>query len=191
VSESSDQIRKHIEVLTAFEEAYRSFVFALESEHRTGQPYWHPQAFAGYRRDIIEAAPRADLAAKASGLAVRVRMPDDTLKSLDLPDQVMDYTDGGGGYGPDDLRVPRMILDTLPRQIGALRVKLEEAEEAEKSSKKPRPRSVRTKSVPLPAWDKSGSKERPWWREHVAALVITIIGTVVGGVILALVVGGQ
>jgi hypothetical protein len=188
VAESADQIRKHLGVLTDFEEAYRRFVFALESERKTGQPYWHPQAFAEYRRDIIEAAPRADLAAKASGLAVRVRMADDTLKSLDLPDQVMDYTEGGGGYGPDGLRVPRVILDTLPRQIGALRVRLEEVEEAEKRSKKSRSRS--TKSVPLPAWERSISKDRPWWREHVAALVITIVGTVVGGLLLALIVGG-
>jgi hypothetical protein len=178
MNESPDEIRKNIEILSEFETEYRLFVHAVE-EGQQGRSYWHPQAFAQRKRDILEAAPRANLAVRASGLQVSVEKfgPDGRKRSIThLEDLVMDFDEGDRG-----LAVPRRLLDALPRQIGALRVKLEKTESGQSS-----PRAA-TPTASTYAALSSGQKEgRRSWINH--PWTITIVGGVVAAVVAGLIV---
>ncbi len=148
--ETPAEIRKHIEVLTAFEKQYREFVHALEEERRTGASYWHPHVFAEKRRNVLKAAPRADLAAKASGYWLTVYDPPalgGRARSEDLSSQVMDYDDPV--FSDDGLDIPRQILDAIPIQIASLEMELEKAERC-----RPRRRSK--------SWSEPKSDEKSW-----------------------------
>ena len=137
--ESPNEIRKHIEVLIEFEAKYREFVHALEEEVRSGRPYWHKQAFEQKKRDILEAAPRADVAAKASGKWLETHGPPalgERTISEDLSAQVLDYGLPGFTEGNDGLDTPHAILNLIPTQIGALRLNLEKAEAAKKGRRR-------------------------------------------------------
>jgi hypothetical protein len=130
---SAPQIRKHIDVLTEFEAEYRAFVKALEEERRTGISPWSKEMVAEKRRKLVVKAPRADLAAKASrSPCLVVREPSAVgggVRSDSLPAQIMDLDRDGPGAHEDGLRIPREILDYIPRQLGDLHLQLEEAED--------------------------------------------------------------
>lgn len=178
VNEDAEQIRTNIEILSEFETAYRQFVQALEEGQR-GRPYWHPQAFAQRKRDILETAPRANLAAKASGVQIAVEKfgPDGQKETVtNLENLVMDYHEGEHG-----MDVPHMLLDALPRQIGVLRIKLEKAESGNWNPPKADPAvSTYTPLSPGPDGRWQSWINHPW--------TITIVGGIVAAVIAGIIV---
>jgi hypothetical protein len=145
VSESPEQIRRHIEALSNFEVEYREFISALEEESRTGQRRWSDEEGAERKRAIQKNAVRADKAMKASGVGqwALTHPPaiGGAIKSQDLPSQVFDFQ--SLSYSDDGLSFQRSILERIPSQIAGLEVKLEEAEaEAPEKARPPRERKL-------------------------------------------------
>jgi len=132
VSESPEQIRRHIEALSNFEVEYREFISALEEENRTGQRRWSDEDGTERKRAIQKNAVRADKAMKASGVGQWALTHPPAIgggiKSQDLPSQVFDFQ--SFSYSDDGLSFQRSILERIPSQIAGLEVKLEEAEAA-------------------------------------------------------------
>jgi hypothetical protein len=193
VSESPDQIRKRIEALTDFEVKYTEFVRAVEEFRRTGNERWSPEEFEERKREILKAAPRADAAVKASGASyLVVREPPaigGQVRSSDLSSQVMDFDSGGFDFENDGLDIPRRILETIPSQLGALEMRLEEAEAAPVKATKP-VEAARRSATPQQEWEVAPNKKpghgawiyNPW----VVGIGCAVIGGVVLAVILAL-----
>lgn len=132
MGESADQIREHIAVLSEFEAEYAEFVAALTEAHHTGNERWSREEFARRKRAILMAAPIADAAVKASGaphlVVTEPPMLGGGVKSEDLASQVMDIGDGGFNFEDDGLAIPRQVLEMIPSQLGALKMRLREAE---------------------------------------------------------------
>lgn len=129
MAESPEKIREHIEVLTNFERLYGEFVRLLAEDRQSDFGPRHTARLERMQREILEAAPRADIAAKASGHWLTTTNPPmmgGGVRSNNLAGQVMDIEEPG--FSEDGLRIPRMILQAIPIQLGALRGKLEEAE---------------------------------------------------------------
>jgi hypothetical protein len=177
VGESADQIRKHVEVLSEFERKYGAF---LDAAHKAwaGEATWTQEKFAERQREIQKLAVRADLAMKASGVGqlyiTYPPMMGGGLKSTDLPSQVFDFDPG---FADDGMDIQRQIQGRIPSQIAGLEIRLEEAEAREKKQAE-RPTLPKVPKIRLGRWG---------WVNH--PLTITIVGTVVGGVILAAILG--
>lgn len=132
--ETAEEIREHINVLTSFETLYRRFVGSLQAERRTGRTSFSPEEFARVEREILQAAPRADIAMKASGYWLATTHPPafgGGIRSENLAGQVMDIEEPGFGLNDDGLDIPRSILRAIPSALGALDIQLKEAEEKE------------------------------------------------------------
>lgn len=151
MSESSEQVRKHIGVLSEFERKYGEYLSALAADHAeatmpSGMSYegeyeyggvdWSSQEWSRRKREISMLAVRADLAMKASGVGqLYITHPPAMgggVKSTDLPSQVFDFDPG---FADDGMDIQRAILERIPAQIAGLEIKLEEAEANEARSK--------------------------------------------------------
>jgi hypothetical protein len=180
MGESAEQIRRHIETLSSFEVEYHEFISALEDYRREGKERWPNEEFERRRRAIQTNSVRADRAIQASGVGGLVFTEPPAIgggvRSSDLPSQVFDFIEVNPLSGDDGLSFQRALLDRMPSQIAGLEIKLEEAEarERERAKRKlPKMPKIRIRRL--------GWVNHPW--------TITIVGTVVGGVILAGVLG--
>jgi hypothetical protein len=128
VGENADQISKHIEVLSEFEQKYGAFLAAVNKEWAGNGKTWTDSEAAARKREIQMLAVRADRAMKASGVGqIFITHPPAIgggIKSTDLPSQVFDFD--GFGFGSDGMEIQRAILDRIPSQIAGLEMKLEE-----------------------------------------------------------------
>jgi hypothetical protein len=204
VSESPTQIRKHIEILSTFEQRYGEFLAALREEWEGEGKRWTDEETARRKREIQMLATRADLAMKASGVGqILILHPPAAgggLKSGDLPSQVFDFD--GFAFGTDGMEIQQQILNRIPSQIAGLEVRLEEAEAAEKEAgmrqfgevfEQSRQRSQaaqeRREGRAEEASGRQPAREapdhRPWWENP---WIVGIGVTVIGGGILALIV---
>jgi hypothetical protein len=148
VAQSPDQIRKHIEVLSEFEQKYGEFLAAVHREWAGDGKTWTDSEFAARKREIQMLATRADLAMKVSdvGQLIITHPPamGGGIKSTDLPSQVFDFD--GFAFGSDGMEIQRAILDRIPSQIVGLEMKLEKAEEGATPQKAAPPRPNRRRS---------------------------------------------
>ncbi len=133
MSESADQIRRHIQVLSTFEQKYGEFITAIHNGQIEDKSTWSTKEFAERKREIQMLATRADKAMDASGVGKwALTFPPAIgggIKSRDLPSQVFEFGEVGFGGG-DGLDFQRAILDRIPSQLAGLEMKLEEAEVA-------------------------------------------------------------
>jgi hypothetical protein len=201
VAESPEKIRDHIEVLASFERLYDEFVRLLAEDRRSDFGPRNTAQLGRMQREILESAPRADIAAKASGHWVTTTNPPmmgGGLRSDSLTGQVMDIDEPG--FTDDGLRIPRMILQAIPIQLGALRMKLEEAEkgkptraERQDQRRSSSPPSDSPKSKPSPPQSQrhlGGTPTQPWHERPLFVGIVTgLIATVGGGLILAAILG--
>jgi hypothetical protein len=174
VSDSPEQIRKHIEVLSTFEQKYGEFLAAVHDQWAGNGARWTPDVFAERKREIQMLATRADLAMKASGVGqFYITHPPAMgggIKSTDLPSQVFDFDPG---FMDDGMEIQRQILDRIPSQIVGLEMRAEEAEaKVRQPVKLPRPPSLGF-----------GWINHPW----VIGIGVTVIGGGILAAILALV----
>jgi hypothetical protein len=177
VGESAYQFRKHIEVLSEFERKYGAF---LDAAHKAweGEATWGKEEFAERQREIQKLAVRADLAMKASGVPqLYITYPQAMgggIKSTDLPSQVFDFDPG---FADDGMGIQRQIQGRIPSQIAGLEIRVEEAEARERKRAE-RPTLPKMPKIEFEGW---GWVNHPW--------TITIVGTAVGGVIVAAILG--
>lgn len=179
MSETPEQIKKHIKVLGDFEQLYAGFIGAISRLRRTGNCPLTAEQLTEMRREVLKAAPRADVAAAASGYSLSIYHPPmlgGGLKSDTLSAQVLDFEEPGFGVEDDGLDIPRQILDTIPIQISALEMQLEEAEAD--------PPPPQRKSKPIESAKPPREGSRFSWLNH--PWVIGIGVTVIGGLILAI-----
>jgi len=176
VSESPEQIRKHIAVLTEFEQKYTEYLVADRESRAMGALRYSDREWRERDRDIRKLAPRADAAIEASGVgglalygppAVGSPFIADDLASLIFHIKPSVF---GDEAPDDDLR--QDIADRLPTQLTGLEMRLEEAE-AESGG------AIRLPGRPTFGW---GWINHPW--------TITIVGGTVAGVITWLIVNG-
>lgn len=209
MAETSEQIKRHIANLTEFETKFGEFVAVLNHEVVAGEKRWSKEEMARRKREISALAAKADRAMKASGVGqLAIYNPPAIgggLKSGDLPSQVFDFVQFG--YDDDGLTFQREILERIPAQLAGLEMRLEEAEEAEKESGNrlfgelvqggiDRARKEREALAVAPSPDpepatKAPPEPKPPWHEHpiFVPMLIGIIATVVGGLILAAILG--
>ncbi len=177
MGESAAQIRRHIETLASFEVEYREFISALEDYRREGIERWPNEEFERRRRAIQTNSVRADRAIQASGVGGLVFTEPPAIgggmRSSDLPSQVFDFIEVSPLSGDDGLTFQRALLDRMPSQIAGLEIRLEEAEARERERTKRKLPKIRIRRL--------GWVNHPW--------TITVVGTVVGGVILAGILG--
>jgi hypothetical protein len=196
VSESPEQIRKHIGVLSNFETIYREFVDALEKYRTGGEKTWSEDEYESRRRQILKDAVRGQKAMEASGVGtVALRFPN-RYEEDSLPALVFHFRAGGLG-----LSVQHRILDMIPSQIAGLEVRLEEAEAAEQEGgmrlfgevfQQSQERHRRGQEPPEDQVPKSAQRstrgpsepDRPWLENP---WVVGIGVTVIGGGILAVI----
>ena|GEM_PF-2806988 len=198
MAESSEKIREHIEVLTNFERLYSEFVQLLAEERQSDFGPKNTAKLERMQREILEAAPRADTAAKASGHWLTTTNPPmmgGGMRSNNLAGQVMDIEEPG--FTDDGLRIPRMILQTIPIQIGALKEMLSKAEDrkptraerkaARRAQQKP-PVVETSEAAPQKSRGQPVKKAiaRPW---HENPWVVGVGVTVIGGLILVGILG--
>jgi hypothetical protein len=192
VAESAEEIRGHIQVLGDFARLYGEFVRLLEEDRRSDFGPRHEAQLERMQRAILEATPRADIAARASGHWLTTTNPPmmgGGVRAESLAGQVMDIEEAG--FSDDGLRIPRMILQTLPVQIGALRLKLSKAKEpgqaraerkaVRRTDEEKSPRSSDT-APPVrhrrPPSEEGSESMRPW---HENPWVLGIGVTMIGG----------
>lgn len=209
MAETPEQIKRHIANLTEFETRFSEFVAVLNHEVVAGEKRWGEEEIARRKREISALAARADRAMKASGVGqLAIYNPPAIgggLKSGDLPSQVFDFVQFG--YDDDGLTFQREILERIPAQLAGLEMKLEEANEAEKESGNrlfgelvqdgiDRTRKEREAPVAAPSPNSEPTTAAPpeprhAWHEHpiFVPLLIGIVATVVGGLILAAILG--
>lgn len=137
VGENTDQIQRHIDALSEFEQKYGAFLDAVRRDWAGEGQTWTPAEFAERKREISMLAVKADRAMKASDVGqLFITHPPAMgggIKSTDLPSQVFDFD--GFAFGSDGMEIQRAILDRIPSQIAGLQIKLEEAKERTKTAK--------------------------------------------------------
>lgn len=135
MSESAEQIHRHIQILSDFEQKFGEYITAIHNDQIEGRQTWSRKEYAERKREIQMLATRADLAMKASGVGQWALAHPPAIgggvKSTDLPSQVFDFQ--SFGFNDDGLAFQRKILDRIPSQISGLEVRLEEAEAVESS----------------------------------------------------------
>jgi hypothetical protein len=192
VGESAEEIRAHIEVLSDFERLYAEFVRLLAEDRRSDFGPQHGARLERMQREILETAPRADIAGRASGHWLTTTNPPmmgGGVRAQSLAGQALDIEEPG--FTDDGLRIPRMILQTIPVQIGALRLKLSKAEERKqtRAERKTARRTAEERSIspsglgsstrdPAPLPEDTSGPSRPW---HENPWVLGIGATMIGG----------
>jgi hypothetical protein len=178
MSESPEQIRKHIVALAEFETKYGEYIRAHEEDWAAsiaagaiGAPDdlgsdMSAEDFAQLTRAVKMLATRADRAIGASGVAPLAW-------SADLPTQAFNFEVNDGYFSDDGLGVPRELLERIPSQISGLEIKLEEAKAVEAKTSQP---------IGLP----NRPSLRRDWINH--PWTITIVGGIVAAVIAGLIV---
>src|ERR1700753_2985076 len=68
MTETANEIRKHIEVLSEFEEKYGEYLVAYYDRQREGKQYWSNGEWSRRERELRMLAPRANAAIDASGV---------------------------------------------------------------------------------------------------------------------------
>lgn len=169
----TDEIRKHIDVLSEFEQLYGEYLVARQNRQLEGRHDWPRREWARRERQLRMLAPRADAAIEASGVSgLALYGPPaigEPLIADDLASMIFHVEDRGFGVESRDDSLMRAILDRLPSQIAGLEMQLEKAEAR-------RRQGVRLPSLAL----------RWGWLNH--PLVAGIAATVIGGGILAAIV---
>jgi hypothetical protein len=174
VAKSPDRIRRHIAVLEEFEQAYGEYLV----ERRSPDHGWSGEERARRERALKELAPQAEAAMVAAG----ARRWDEGPARINLPARILRFVDEGDGI---DDTAQWQILEEIPTHIGALKGKLGEAPEMGlKDFNTDVAPSAPARVEPLPA-------KNPWWREHLASLVVGVLGPVASGLILWWIIGGQ
>lgn len=168
MSESPEQIRKHIAALTEFEQKYTEYLAADRESRAKGSLHYSDREWRERDREIRKLAPRADAAIEASGVgglalygppAVGSPFIADDLASLIFHVKPSVF---GDEAPDDDLR--QNIADRLPTQIAGLEMRLEEASMPNRRKK---PNSEGR------AWSWS------WWHEPnpwVLGVGVTVLG---------------
>lgn len=156
------QIDRHIEVLERFEQRYGEYLVARHNRGVEGSSDWSPREWAERERELRLLAPRADAAMVASGLD----------PWADLPGMILNF-DGWTGFSSfaTEDKLQREILAHIPSQIGGLRMRREEAEEASRQ----KGRWLRK------AFSRPQSRWR--WLHDPNPWALTIIGAVVAGLV--------
>lgn len=174
--------------MSDFERLYGEFVRLLAEDRRSDFGPRHGARLERMQREILEAAPRADIAGRASGHWLTTTNPPmmgGGLRAGSLAGQVLDIEEPG--FTDDGLRIPRMILQTIPVQIGALRLKLSKAEERgqTRAERKAAGRTVEERSpsrrgpkASTPLSEDTSETLRPW---HENPWVLGIGVTMIGG----------
>jgi hypothetical protein len=191
VAEAEQEIQEHIQVLSDFERLYGEFVRLLAEDRRSDFGPRHGARLEQMQREILEATPRADIAARASGHWLTTTNPPmmgGGVRAESLAGQVLDIEEPG--FSDDGLRIPRMILQTVPVQIGALRLKLSKAEERGQTRAERRAARRTGEEPPSPAATAPPARKRrppseaapesmrPW---HENPWVLGIGVTMIGG----------
>lgn len=199
MSESPEQIKKHIAALTEFETKYGEYIRVHEEDWTAsiaagaiGAPDnlgsdMSAEDFAQLTREVKMLATRADRAIKASGVAPLAG-------SADLPTQAFDFEVNDGYFSDDGLGVPRDLLERIPSQISGLAIKLEEAEAAEEEAsirsfgevfegsreRHHQAQQRREDREEAMAGQRSTGREadpRPWWENPwIVGIGVTVIG---------------
>jgi hypothetical protein len=185
--------------LTAFERQYSEFVRFLEEDRRSDFGSQNSAQLTRMRREILEATPRVEIAAKSSGhwlTTTNAPAMGGGVRSNSLTGQVMDIEEAG--FMDDGLRIPRMILQAIPIQLGALKLKLEEVEKRkptradrreEKRRSLPPAEAPKPDPTPQQPWEhpvgKPSKPKRPWY-EHpwvqgigvavIAGMILLLLG---------------
>lgn len=173
MADSRSQINRHIAVLLEFEQAYGEFLV----ERRTPDHGWSGEEWASRERALKELAPQAERAMVAAG----ARRWDEGPVRIDLPARILRFVDEGDGI--DDTEQWR-ILEEIPTHIGSLKGKQREVPDMGLKNFDTDAPLVPPRVEPPPA-------KAPWWREHLAGLVVGVLGPVASGLILWWLIGGQ
>lgn len=179
------QIDRYIALLEEFEQLYGEFLTERHNQAVTGERRWSGEEWAGRARRLRSLAPRAEAAMEASGLgAYELHWPQGIgggVMSDDLSSLIFEFKDFAGfsvDARDDDLQMA--ILDRIPSQIEALRMRREEAEEAS-----------REKGRRLRKVFSSSRAERRWLHDPnpwVLGIGVGLFVTIVGGIVVALIV---
>jgi hypothetical protein len=153
-----DQIRKHIEILSDFEQKYGDYLVARHNRQIEGRPDWSSREWAERERELRMLAPRAEVAIEASGVERYAELSSVILAFKDWVGFTVDARD-------DDLQ--REILRLIPSQLTGLHMRLEEAEARVKG-----PRLL--PNAPLPRLFSRIANLPPWL--GFAADLITVVG---------------
>ncbi len=136
MAESTDQIRRHIEVLSDFEQKYDEFLIARHNRREIPEVQWSNKEWAERERELRMLAPRAAAAMEASGVGtLALHYPlalGGGLKADDLPSLIFDFKDFAG-FSADALddEFQQAIQKRIPSQIAGLHMRLEEAKNRE------------------------------------------------------------
>lgn len=180
VSESPEQIRKHIAVLEDFEQKYGEFIVAEHDRRVESRSDWSSRQWAERLREIRSLAPRADAAIDASGVGgLAVHWPPALgggLKADDLASMIFEVRPSAFGDEQPDHELRQAIMDRLPTQIEGLKMRLEEIE------------AQPDRSISFPGWPKL----RWGWINHPWTITVVggIVAAVIAGLIVALIVNG-
>ena len=116
----SELIRRHIEVLTEFEQRYGEYLVARNNRLLERRSDWSSRQWAERERELRMLAPRAEAAIEASGVEGYAEMSSVILAFKDWVGFGVDARD-------DDFQ--REILRLIPSQLAGLRMRQEELEE--------------------------------------------------------------
>lgn len=168
---SAEQIDRHIAVLEDFERTYGEYLV----ERRSPDHGWSAEEWARRERSLKELAPQAEAAMVAAG----AKRWDEGPVRIDLPARILRFVDEGDGI--DDTK-QWDILEEMPTHIGSLKGKRRFVPDMGL-------KTFDTEVPPTPARVAPAPAKAPWWREHLAVLIVTVIGTVAGGAILVAIFG--
>lgn len=197
MSENPERIRKHLAVLDEFEQLFGEWVTGLHNERIDDEaPAGSNQERAKRERELRELAVPAERAMKASGVGMLALGWPPALGRAgvmvgDLPG-LMFYDGPSLAYeSPDGLDVQRKVMDRIPNQLAGLRIKLEEAEEAQQEasmrqfgevfeeSREQQRQTQERQEVPAEAASKPtpSTPSRPWWENPwLVGIGVTVIG---------------
>ena len=183
MTESAEQIRRHIAALTVFEQKYTEYLAADLDRRERGSLHYSRREWRERDREIRKLAPRADAAIDASGVGGLALYGPPAIGSPFIADDLASLIfhvkpSVFGDEAPDD-KLRQDIADRLPTQIAGLEMRLEEAEARERSQSG-RVRRVAARFQPDWRWL---HEPNPW--------VLTIGGAIAAGVILYLALGSQ
>jgi hypothetical protein len=147
-------------------------------ERRSPDHGWSGEEWARRERALKELAPQAEAAMVAAG----ARRWDEGPVRIDLPARILRFVDDGDGI---DDTAQWQILEEMPTHIGALKGKRQEAPDMVL-------KNFDTDVVALtPARSQPQAAKPPWWREHLATLIVGVVGPVASGLILWWIIGSQ
>ena len=157
------RIKLHIEVLEDFEEKYGAFLVARRNREEIPEVQWSNKEWAKRERELRMLAPRAEAAIVASGVEGYADLSSVILAFKDWVGFTADARD-------DDLQWE--ILNLLPSQIGGLRMRLEEAEEASRE----KGRRLRAAFADRrPRWRRLVDDPNPWVLGFVVAVAAGLV----------------